>query len=210
MLGQFHRHLSCQRDHCGLGGTVSGAPRADGTNTSDRCDVDDASPVPTQHQPRRSLSAQQRTGHVDVHGRGEVVEREVQKGEDLGDTRAVDKNVTATEVPVDLCKGLCNGLRPAHVHGQSDRLSAGLPQALSGCGGGICVKVGHQHRVSSCSQILANLRTDAHGTTSDHRNALCRIRVFVHTSYSCRGQRKPMDIQGTSATTTRPTKSAIR
>jgi hypothetical protein len=116
--------------------------------------------------------AQQRTGHVDVHRRCEIVEREIQEWEHLGNSGAVDKNVTAAEVTVDLCEGLCNGLLSAHVHGQSDRLAACLPQALSGCGGGICVKVGYQHEVSSGGQGLANLRTDAHGTTGDYGHSL--------------------------------------
>ena len=93
-------------DHRALGRSVGRAPAAHRAHAGHRGDVDDAAPAPALHQPRCGLGAQQRAGDVDVHRRDEVVERKIQKREDLGDAGAVDQDVAAAELALDPFEGL--------------------------------------------------------------------------------------------------------
>jgi hypothetical protein len=48
------------------------------------------------------------------------------------------------------------------------------------CGGLLHILIGHQYKVACCSEVRANLRTDAHGTPGHHGNALLRNGFLIH------------------------------
>jgi hypothetical protein len=117
------------------------------------------------------LRAQERTGDVDVHRRHEVVQRELEEREDLGDAGAVDEHVAAAVALLQFGKGTGHGLRVAHVDGLRLGLEALCAYFRRRLFGRLRVAVGHDDRHAGRGQPIADVGADAHRAAGDEGHA---------------------------------------